>query len=125
MICRDGDAVELRHVLRGIAENVRNDPHRRFWRIYVGVADHELLQNVVLNGPAQLVLRNTLLFRRDDVKRQHRNDRAIHGHADRSEEHTSELQSLMRISYAVFCLNKKTKTKYKKLRHISTYTRKH
>src|SRR3546814_1927914 len=28
----------------------------------------------------------------------------------RSEEHTSELQSLMRISYAVFCLNKKTNT---------------
>src|SRR3546814_7391947 len=27
--------------------------------------------------------------------------------ADRSEEHTSELQSLMRISYAVFCLQKK------------------
>src|SRR3546814_706791 len=30
--------------------------------------------------------------------------------ASRSEEHTSELQSLMRISYAVFCLKKKTKT---------------
>src|SRR3546814_1467483 len=29
----------------------------------------------------------------------------------RSEEHTSELQSLMRISYAVFCLKKKSKTK--------------
>src|SRR3546814_20328006 len=29
----------------------------------------------------------------------------------RSEEHTSELQSLMRNSYAVFCLKKKTKTK--------------
>src|SRR3546814_4906071 len=29
----------------------------------------------------------------------------------RSEEHTSELQSLMRISYAVFCLKKKTKKK--------------
>src|SRR3546814_7278684 len=29
---------------------------------------------------------------------------------DRSEEHTSELQSLMRISYAVFCLKKKTYT---------------
>src|SRR3546814_10261540 len=28
----------------------------------------------------------------------------------RSEEHTSELQSLMRISYAVFCLKKKTRT---------------
>src|SRR3546814_6375121 len=31
----------------------------------------------------------------------------------RSEEHTSELQSLMRISYAVFCLKKKTKKKKK------------
>src|SRR3546814_2080904 len=29
------------------------------------------------------------------------------GEFDRSEEHTSELQSLMRISYAVFCLKKK------------------
>src|SRR3546814_4914969 len=32
---------------------------------------------------------------------------------DRSEEHTSELQSLMRISYAVFCLKKKNKSKHK------------
>src|SRR3546814_7152140 len=31
---------------------------------------------------------------------------------DRSEEHTSELQSLMRISYAVFCLKKKKNNKY-------------
>src|SRR3546814_1193403 len=30
-------------------------------------------------------------------------------HSQRSEEHTSELQSLMRISYAVFCLKKKKK----------------
>src|SRR3546814_1048023 len=36
--------------------------------------------------------------------------------ASRSEEHTSELQSLMRISYAVFCLKKK-----KKILHTNTY----
>src|SRR3546814_4713008 len=36
----------------------------------------------------------------------------------RSEEHTSELQSLMRISYAVFCLKKKTQ---KKLLHCIEY----
>src|SRR3546814_10027576 len=35
----------------------------------------------------------------------------------RSEEHTSELQSLMRISYAVFCLKKKTKSKT--IQHIT------
>src|SRR3546814_5721559 len=33
-----------------------------------------------------------------------------HHEGERSEEHTSELQSLMRISYAVFCLKKKTYT---------------
>src|SRR3546814_4710332 len=33
---------------------------------------------------------------------------AAEGGQERSEEHTSELQSLMRISYAVFCLKKKT-----------------
>src|SRR3546814_5085643 len=35
----------------------------------------------------------------------------------RSEEHTSELQSLMRISYAVFCLKKKTKQVHDKGTH--------
>src|SRR3546814_9816009 len=34
-------------------------------------------------------------------------------HSHRSEEHTSELQSLMRISYAVFCLKKKIKKNHK------------
>src|SRR3546814_8600385 len=33
----------------------------------------------------------------------------------RSEEHTSELQSLMRISYAVFCLKKKNKHKHSEI----------
>src|SRR3546814_5671596 len=41
------------------------------------------------------------------------------GKLRRSEEHTSELQSLMRISYAVFCLKKKTKEKNN---NITTYT---
>src|SRR3546814_5176548 len=36
-----------------------------------------------------------------------RRSRAAHDAGQRSEEHTSELQSLMRISYAVFCLKKK------------------
>src|SRR3546814_8360035 len=52
--------------------------------------------------------------------------------AGRSEEHTSELQSLMRISYDVFCLKKKNKKhKHKKKEHMkqkkehSTYTSRH
>src|SRR3546814_1386091 len=47
------------------------------------------------------------------------------GDGGRSEEHTSELQSLMRISYAVLCLKKKRRGTYtnkriKHMRHIST-----
>src|SRR3546814_3807610 len=40
-------------------------------------------------------------------RHQHRVERPVDGKAGRSEEHTSELQSLMRISYADFCLKKK------------------
>src|SRR3546814_7581402 len=46
---------------------------------------------------------------------------ALKGADLRSEEHTSELQSLMRISYAVFCLKKK-KQKRCKTRQITNYT---
>src|SRR3546814_8490327 len=44
------------------------------------------------------------------------NDAGDQEHCRRSEEHTSELQSLMRISYAVFCLKKK-KTKINNTKH--------
>src|SRR3546814_5547783 len=44
------------------------------------------------------------------LRRRFANDRRTFQHQRRSEEHTSELQSLMRISYAVFCLKKKKKS---------------
>src|SRR3546814_3186370 len=49
------------------------------------------------------------------------------GRHRRSEEHTSELQSLMRISYAVFCLKKKTTIKRLKCKSttMQKYTKKH
>src|SRR3546814_2271062 len=50
--------------------------------------------------------------RRDGDPRRSRADRRARRARRRSEEHTSELQSLMRISYAVFCLKKKKNTMY-------------
>src|SRR3546814_3121572 len=41
---------------------------------------------------------------------------------ERSEEHTSELQSLMRTSYAVFCLKKKNTTRQISLQHTTPHT---
>src|SRR3546814_2896518 len=58
----------------------------------------------VLNGFSGLIL-DTVTRGRREMKR-------------RSEEHTSELQSLMRISYAVFCLTKKNNSIKKKIDHI-------
>src|SRR3546814_4204019 len=43
---------------------------------------------------------------------------AAFGRGRRSEEHTSELQSLMRISYAVFCLKKKNHITYTHTTHL-------
>src|SRR3546814_7835127 len=54
------------------------------------------------------------LFSLGDVKEGAESRFRAHALQDRSEEHTSELQSLMRISYAVFCLKKKKKQKNKK-----------
>src|SRR3546814_8137927 len=46
-------------------------------------------------------------------------DLAEQAQVGRSEEHTSELQSLMRISYAVFCLKKKKTIRYNSHNHIT------
>src|SRR3546814_1695142 len=74
-----------------------------------------------LDDPAPLAFAHAFDHRAGDVEhrvevgvddflpllRGHLVEGAVAGDAGRSEEHTSELQSLMRISYAVFCLKKK------------------
>src|SRR3546814_6384085 len=69
----------------------------------------------------RVALRQHHRRRAADAARRTRDDRALalDIHDLRSEEHTSELQSLMRISYAVFCLKKKI-TNYKhNLKHLN------
>src|SRR3546814_7987247 len=89
-------AVERPHIAFHVAGEV--DLHRSVGRPHVGVTvdrhevaiDEHLMPNI-LQPLAGFV-------------------GAVDGHGrDRSEEHTSELQSLMRSSYAVFCLKKKKK----------------
>src|SRR3546814_10728698 len=67
---------------------------------------------------------------RDRHRRRHLRGgaRTLHadGQASRSEEHTSELQSLMRISYAVFCLKKKNnRNTHKVTRNTTSQPRSH
>src|SRR3546814_7790417 len=58
----------------------------------------------------QLLKQRICPIRRHSLHRQNFFAWQLVRQSDRSEEHTSELQSLMRISYAVFCLQKKKQT---------------
>src|SRR3546814_7365190 len=78
----------------------------------VGCVKHELQPMVVGDGLEFVNRRSTAPEVHADNPGGTRSDHAPHGiRIERSEEHTSELQSLMRISYAVFCLKKKTNNK--------------
>ena len=83
VIARDRDRVEFGHVLGGMGDNVADDPHRGFGRVDIGIADHELLEDVVLDGPLELGLRHALFFGSDNEHGQHRDHRAVHGHRNR------------------------------------------
>src|SRR3546814_3903373 len=82
MIAGDGDAVELRHLARRVAENVADDPHRGFGRVDIGVADHELLEDVVLARPVERHPVYPLLLARDDEEGEYRNRRPVPRHTD-------------------------------------------
>src|SRR3546814_1781505 len=66
------------------------------------------------NVPPSTMSHHLGILERAGLVESERESRLIHYRADyRSEEHTSELQSLMRISYAVFCLKKKNNNRMK------------
>src|SRR3546814_1903920 len=75
--------------------------------ICVAQAQHGSAPDIAGQGianPTSLILSAAMLL---DWLGRRRADAALREAAARSEEHTSELQSLMRTSYAVFCLKKK------------------
>src|SRR3546814_4805658 len=87
------------------------------WRAETGVRSILLpdrLEGWALGGYEDSDVASGDLYARFGV--QYKLDKAwgVVAEAKRSEEHTSELQSLMRISYAVFCLKKKNKKNYER-----------
>src|SRR3546814_7131191 len=87
-----------RRVFIGIAVAARRIEDREVELLVGGVQRHEQVEHLVQHFLDALVRAVDLVDDDDGAKTQ-----------GRSEEHTSELQSLMRISYAVFRLKKKTK----------------
>src|SRR3546814_5031072 len=89
-----------------IEEYLQSPLDSRFIQSFKSVAASPLFERAMIWGKP---------FRFEDMGRLFL--QRLIAHAGRSEEHTSELQSLMRISYAVFCLKKK---KRKPLHHLIT-----
>src|SRR3546814_8622499 len=117
----EGDAGRDRRRLEGI------DLVRRHHDRFVETVAIARAQNGIADDPGRAVgrdiddldreiriprARRDLQNRVDEPADLHRLLERLAGVDERSEEHTSELQSLMRISYAVFCLKKKKKTIY-------------
>src|SRR3546814_10603305 len=79
----------------------------RHWAAKIDIIDAPELQ-LVLPARKEMVENGALQNLRAAVRLSiYRHIQTLGSHRLRSEEHTSELQSLMRISYAVFCLKKK------------------
>src|SRR3546814_3328301 len=95
MHAREAGAVAARRAIDAVGPGGRDGHERR-----------RLDEGAVMRRDARRLLGNGGLARRA-VQRLQLLDGGYDGHV-RSEEHTSELQSLMRISYAVFCLRNKS-----------------
>src|SRR3546814_10125737 len=87
-------------------------PHRALAlmvRLVAGLGDHAVKRTTTGGQPSLGLVEPGRHRRKDKVRTVNAGmERLLH--VQRSEEHTSELQSLMRISYAVFCLKKKKRT---------------
>src|SRR3546814_2861044 len=88
-----------------LAPETRNPPHARVvgeprpGRVHCGARTSQIVGEFAVGHESILALVTLLRVGRGVL--------GCCGRGSRSEEHTSELQSLMRISYAVFCLKKK------------------
>ena len=80
VVAGDGNAVELRHVLGGILENITDDAHGHFRRINISIPHHKFLQNIVLDSTGHNLLIHTLFLAGQDVESQNRQHRTVHGH---------------------------------------------
>src|SRR3546814_3425940 len=95
-------------IFRDSARSYRDLP-RTLYNIQWKFRDEVRPRFGVMRG-REFLMKDAYSFDLDEAGARHSYNRMF----VRSEEHTSELQSLMRISYAVFCLKKKKQTKPKK-----------
>ena len=88
-------------MLGGVGDDVADDPHRRCRRVDVGVAHHELFQDVVLNGSRKGFARHTLLLGGDDVACEDRQHRTVHRHRHRHLIEGNTVEENLHVLYRI------------------------
>ena len=83
VVARDRDRVPARHVLRAIGDDVGDEAQGRTGRVDVGAARHVLLEDVVLDGAGERVLRDAAPPRHRDVEREQDGRGRVDGHGGR------------------------------------------
>ena len=83
VVAGNGDGVELRHQLRRVSEDVADDTHRECRRIYIGIAHHELLEDVVLDSARHLLELGALFQSCHDIERHDGKHGSVHCHGHR------------------------------------------
>ena len=66
--------------MRGVLNDIGHNAHAGLWRINVGIANHELFQDVVLDRSRELLALNALLFAGGDKAGEDREHCTVHGH---------------------------------------------
>lgn len=80
VVAGNGNRIPLRHIGTRVGEDLRDDSHTRLRRVDVGVTNHELLEDVVLDRPGELLGLDALLLGGHHIEGQDRQHGAVHGH---------------------------------------------
>ena len=84
-----------------ISENIGDDPHRCFRRIDVRIADHEFLQDIILDGAAEFFELCPLLQSSDNIKGHYGQYRAVHGHGNRHLIQRDPVEQDLHVEYGI------------------------
>ena len=84
VVAADGNRIEFWHVFGAISQHIRNDTHGWFRREDPFLLGNEFLQDIILEGAAELIQWHTLFFCYSNIKCKENNGRTVNGLGNRN-----------------------------------------
>ncbi|OPZ01126.1 MAG: hypothetical protein BWZ11_01854 [Bacteroidetes bacterium ADurb.BinA395] len=83
VVTRNGNGIELGHVLRSIFKNIGNNSHGKLWWINISISHHKFLQNIVLYSSGKFFEFSPLFEPGHNIESKNRQNGTVHGHGNR------------------------------------------